>query len=308
MTPRLIRAPERIVHSRMYDSRVWERWRPRADDIVIATYAKCGTTWMQRIVCMLVFQSTEAKPLHKVSPWFEMRPGPPLDLRFEMAEAQTHRRFLKTHLPHDALPIYDGVKFIHVARDGRDSALSFHNHLFNRTAAWREAADAISLADAKFRDRHPATPQDPADYFHAWLLADGDGQGDAAAGFFHMENSYWAARHASNLLLVHYADLKADRDGEMRRIADFLGITIPESVWPALVEAAGFDEMKRDAKVFAAGMRNSFDKGSDRFFHKGTNGRWRGVFKADDLALYDERVRREFSPELARWLEHGRLG
>src|SRR5215467_14216172 len=135
MTPRLIRAPARIVHSRVYDSRVWERWRPRSDDIIIATYAKCGTTWMQRIVCMLVFQSAEAKPLHEVSPWFEMRPGPPLEKRFADAEAQTHRRFLKTHLPHDALPIHDGVKFIHVARDGRDAALSFHNHLFNFTAA-----------------------------------------------------------------------------------------------------------------------------------------------------------------------------
>jgi aryl sulfotransferase len=308
MTPRLIRAPARIVHSRVYDSRVWERWQPRSDDIIIATYAKCGTTWMQRIVCMLVFQSVEAKPLHEVSPWLEMRPGPPLEKRFADAEGQSHRRFLKTHLPYDALPIYDGVKFIHVARDGRDAALSFHNHLFNRIAAGKEAFDAISLADPKFNDRHPPTPEDPAEYFHAWLLADGDGQGDAGAGFFHMENSYWAARHEPNMLMVHYADLKADRAGEMRRIANFLGIVIPESLWPSLIEAAGFDEMKRDAKVFAAGMSRAFDKGSDRFFHKGINGRWRGVFRPDDLATYAARVKREFSPELARWLERGRLG
>ena len=59
-----------------------------------------------------------------------------------------------------------------------------------------------------------------------------------------MENSYWAARHDPNVLMVHYADLKVDREGEMRRIADFLGISIPESVWPSLVAAAGFEEMK----------------------------------------------------------------
>ncbi|HUO88474.1 MAG TPA: sulfotransferase domain-containing protein [Rhizomicrobium sp.] len=308
MTPRLLRAPARTVHSRVYDSRVWERWQPRSDDIIIGTYAKCGTTWMQRIVCMLVFQSAEPKPLHEVSPWFEMRPGPPLDLRFETAEAQTHRRFLKTHLPHDALPIHEGVKFIHVARDGRDSALSFHNHLFNFSRARKEEFDAISLADPKFRDRHPPTPEDPADYFHEWLRSDGDGQGDAGAGFFHVENSYWAARNDPDMLMVHYADLKADREGEMRRIAHFLGITIPESVWPSLVEAAGFDEMRRDAKAFAPGMDRSFAKGTDTFFNKGTNGRWRGVFRADDLAAYDARVKREFAPELARWLERGRLG
>jgi aryl sulfotransferase len=236
-----------------------------------------------------------------------MRPGPPLEDRLANAEAQSHRRFLKTHLPYDALPLYDGVKFIHVARDGRDSALSFHNHLFNFAPAMKEGLDAISLADPKFRDRHPPTPEDPAAYFHEWLLSDGDGQGDAGAGFFHMENSYWAARHEPNMLLVHYADLKADREGEMRRIADFLGITIAESVWPSLVEAAGFEVMKREAKQ-SGGLDFAFNKGADTFFNKGTNGRWQGVFRPDDLALYDERVKREFSPEQARWLAHGRLG
>ena len=308
MTPRLIRAPERVVHSRVYDSRVWDRWKPRADDIVIGTYAKVGTTWTQRIVCMLVFGTAETKSLHEVSPWFERGLGPPMDVRFRAAEAQTHRRFLKTHLPYDALPIYDGVKVIHVARDGRDAALSFHNHLFNFTQARKNEFDALSLADPKFANRYPPTPEDPADYFHQWLMSDGDGQGDAGAGFFHMENSYWAAAgNDPNVLLVNYADLKADREGEMRRIADFLGITIPESTWPSLVAAAGFEEMKREAKA-AGGMEMAFAKGADTFFNKGTNGRWHGVFKADDLAAYDARVKREFAPELARWLEHGRLG
>jgi aryl sulfotransferase len=305
---KLLRAPTRVVHSRVYDSTVWERWKPRGDDIVIGTYAKVGTTWTQRIVCLLVFQSDEPRPLHEVSPWFEMRPlGPPMDLRFELAEAQTHRRFLKTHLPYDSLPVYEGVKFIHVARDGRDAALSFHNHLFNFTQAMKDGFDAASLADPKFQDRHPPVPEDPAAYFRQWLATDGDGQGDAGAGFFHMENSYWAARHDPNMLMVHYADLKADREGEMRRIADFLGIVIPESVWPSLVAAAGFEEMKREAKA-AGGLDFAFAKGADTFFNKGTNGRWQGVFKAEDLAAYDARVKRAFAPELAHWLEHGRLG
>jgi aryl sulfotransferase len=306
MIPKLIRAPSRVVHSRVYDSRVWDRWKPRADDIIIGTYAKVGTTWTQRIVCMLVFQSAEPRSMMETSPWFEMRPGPALDWRLEKAEAQTHRRFLKTHLPYDAVPTYDGVKFIHVARDGRDAAMSFHNHLFNFTPAMQESFDAISLADPKFGDRHPAIPEDPADYFRQWLDRDGDGQGDAGAGFFHVENSYWAARNDPNMLLVHYADLKADREGEMRRIADFLDITIPESVWPSLVKAAGLDEMRQEAKA-GGGMDFAFKGGADTFFNKGTNGRWRGVFRAEDLAAYDARVKREFSPELARWLEYGRL-
>jgi aryl sulfotransferase len=303
--PNLLRAAVRTVHSRVYDSRRWERWQPRSDDIIIGTYAKCGTTWTQRIVCMLVFQSVEPRQASTISPWFEMRDGPPLDARYEMAEAQSHRRFLKAHLPYDALPIYEGVKVIHVARDGRDAALSFHNHLFNFNPAIVEAHAAISLADPKFGDRPPKIPEDPADYFQMWLASDGGGEGDAGAGYFHLENSYWAVRDDPSVLLVHYADLKADREGEMRRIADFLGINVPESVWPSLVKSAGIDQMREEAR--GSFLEAAFKSGADTFFNKGVNGRWRGVFRTEDLAAYEARVERDFSPELARWLEHGRL-
>ena len=49
-----------------------------------------------------------------------------------------------------------------------------------------------------------------------------------------------------------------------------------------------------------------FEGGSDRFFFKGTNGRWRDVLTADDLALY-ETAASKLDPELRDWLENGRL-
>jgi aryl sulfotransferase len=64
--------------------------------------------------------------------------------------------------------------------------------------------------------------------------------------------------------------------------------------------------MRREAKALG-GMELAFAKGADTFFNKGVNGRWQGVFKPEDLAAYDVRVKREFSPEQARWLERGRL-
>lgn len=119
--PKLSRGPLREVRSRVYDSARWQGYRPRADDIIIATYAKCGTTWMQRIVSMLVFGTPDARPIWDSSPWPDMRLFGPIEEALAAAEAQAHRRFFKTHLPYDALPIYEGVKFIHVARDGRDA-------------------------------------------------------------------------------------------------------------------------------------------------------------------------------------------
>src|SRR3546814_8216461 len=48
-------------------------------------------------------------------------------------ESQQHRRSLKSHLPLDGLPIFDEVKYIHIARDGRDVCMSYHNHVANRS-------------------------------------------------------------------------------------------------------------------------------------------------------------------------------
>lgn len=62
----LARPATREYRTWILDSRRWQRYRPRADDIIIATYPKCGTTWMQRIVGLLVFQTPEAKPIMEI--------------------------------------------------------------------------------------------------------------------------------------------------------------------------------------------------------------------------------------------------
>ena len=43
-------------------------------------------------------------------------------------EAQTHRRFVKTHLPVDALVYSPKAKYIYIGRDGRDVLWSLYNH------------------------------------------------------------------------------------------------------------------------------------------------------------------------------------
>ena len=298
----------REVRSRVFDSARWHDYRPRSDDIIIATYSKCGTTWMQRIVSMLVFRSAEPQQIWDLSPWPDMRLFGPIEETLARAEAQTHRRFFKSHLPYDALPVYDGVKFIHVARDGRDAAISLHNHLRNFTPETFAGLDAISLADPKFGDPYPRPPEDPADFFHQWIADEvNDGQGDPGASFFQVENSYWDARSEPNMLLVHFADLKADLGAEMRRVADFLDIDIPERLWPELVEAAGFDSMKRHGdQLIPMAKAIGGDEGANRFFNKGTNGRWKELLSSAALDRYEGKVAEAFPPELARWLENGR--
>ena len=105
--------------------------------------------------------------------------------------------------------------------------------------------------------------------------------------------------------MVHYNDLLADLDGEMRSIARFLDIHIPEEQWPALVNAASFHFMREHGAALMPRAAQGWDKGAERFLNAGTNGRWRDVLTAEDISLYEARVRRELSPNLARWLELG---
>jgi aryl sulfotransferase len=211
----------------------------------------------------------------------------------------------------DGLPIYDGIKYIIVARDGRDACLSFHNHGTGFTPEMLAALDKVGLGDDLLGIPYPRLPADPAEYFHQWLTESrlpGQTDGRQNFSYFDQQNTYWAECGRPNLLMAHYADMKRDLLGEMKRIAAFLEIDITPSLWPELVEAASFETMKRQGNDIAPAIMGLIVEGKDRFFHKGETGRWKDIFRAEDLALYDRMAAAKFSPDCARWLAHGRLG
>jgi hypothetical protein len=105
LMPTLLREPTRAYRTMSMDNGRWDAFAPRDGDIVIATHPKCGSTWMQRIIDLLVFQSPEPRPLKETSPLLESTVGPHGDAVLGMLEAQTHRRFIKTELPFDGLPV-----------------------------------------------------------------------------------------------------------------------------------------------------------------------------------------------------------
>jgi aryl sulfotransferase len=305
----LVRAAQRTVKDRVSDSKHWDRYMPRPGDVVVATAPKVGTTWTQRIVSLLIFQSPAPVPISQVSPWVDCRFQIPIDVMIPMLEAQTHRRAVKSHLPFDALPVYDEVKYIHTARGGLDACFSFHNHLLNFTAASIASLDSIAKEDgAPKNSPPPATPEDPREFFQSWIGNVHREGAPAADAFFGIERSYWSERSRENLLLVHFNDLKADLSGEMKRIAKFLGIETPDALWPELVEAATFDKMKSEGAALLPGIENAFKGGHQTFLNKGTNGRWQGVLTPEDIATYRNRAAQELSPGLNDWLEHGRKG
>jgi aryl sulfotransferase len=288
------------------DSRRWQGYRARPGDIVIATYPKCGTTWMQRIVGLLVFQSPEPKPVTAISPWLDARFIVKVEEPLAIIEQQSHRRFLKSHLPLDALPFLEEVRYIHVARDGLDAFMSWHNHSLRYKRPY--LLDEAGLADETIARPYPRAPEAPRDFFRDWIgLSGSDKQSDVSAdAFFDTERTYWNARREPNVLLVHYNDLTANLDREMRRIADFLHISTPPGLWPDLVNAATFDTMKRDGQALMPHAGAAFEGGHDGFIHSGRNERWRNALAPEDIAHYRARAAKELPPALNAWLERGR--
>ena len=62
----------RELHNHHFDSTIWNDLQFRDDDIVISTYAKSGTTWVQQIVAQLLRSQKElaGQVLKQAPQWF----------------------------------------------------------------------------------------------------------------------------------------------------------------------------------------------------------------------------------------------
>lgn len=297
----------RVVRNWHCDSRRWDQFEARPGDVMVATFPKCGTTWTQRIVGMLLSQSAEPRPIMREQPWIDAR-FVPLDLALPALAAVPGRRGVKTHLPLDAVPWRDDIHYIHVARDPRDAAMSMHNHMTRMKPELLEMFDAWGLEDPEIARPYPRMPSDPRAAFHRFLRLPGTGPFDdyGLPEYADIVGSWWAARSRPNLLQVHYRDLKANLEGEMRRIADFLGISTPAPLWREMVKAADFAAMRAQGAELLAEAGDNWQGGASTFLHRGTNGRWQEILTEADLAAYEEAASALMAPDLRAWAEGGR--
>jgi aryl sulfotransferase len=286
----------RDIHNHHMNSAAWDNFKFRDDDIILATYAKSGTTWMQQILAQLIFNGAEGIEVSKLSPWYDLRIMPPEALAG--LEEQTHRRFVKTHLPVDALVFSPKAKYIYVGRDGRDMVWSLYNHHANANAQWY---DALNNTPGRVGPPIEPPPTDIAVYFRQWLEQDGY----PFWPFWENVRSWWSIRHLANVKLVHFNDLKRDLPGSIRGIGAFLDIDIDEKTFPAIVEHCTFDYMKAHAEIVTPLGGMLWEGGATTFINQGTNGRWKDTLTPADIANYEAAARRELEPDCAQWLEHG---
>jgi aryl sulfotransferase len=285
------------------DSLRWNFFKPRGDDIVVATTYKAGTTWAQAIVANLIFAGKLPASIAELSPWIEQRINP-LELVLTRVENQSHRRAVKSHLPLDGLPFYKNVRYLCVGRDPRDIFMSFWNFYGHFTPQMIGFTNAVP---GRVGEELRPCPDDIHELWRHWMTHScfpWERDGYPFGSVLHHSQTWWDYRHLPNILLVHFEDLLADLEAQVRHIADFLEISPPADAWPMIIKNCTFAEMKKHSEELMPQLKMLLTGGGDSFFHKGTNGRWRDVLSHDELRLYDAAADRELSTDCRRWLEH----
>jgi aryl sulfotransferase len=279
------------------DSARWLGFPFRGGDIVISTRSKTGTTWVQTICALLIFQTPELPaPLAQLSPWLDHLIEPREDVYGRLA-AQRHRRFIKTHTPLDGIPLDSRATYIVTARHPLDMAVSLYHQSGNIDRA------RVRQLTGRPEPAEPPRPRKPLrEWLLAWIAGDEDPRAypDSLPGIMWHLSDAWSRRDEPNVLLVHYDDLVSDLGGQMRRLAGELGITIPDPAWPALTAAATFEGMKAraDELVPAAGIFKS----NAAFFRRGTSGAGREILSDEEIAAYEARSAQLAPADMLTWL------
>ena len=229
-----------------------QRVRWRNGDIVVSVPVKSGTTWTMNIVHQLRSGGDpDLDDVYREVPWLEFLPGPtaiPEELvRSIDSMPDDRRRAFKTHsgpgmMPYHAPGSGTDVQYLVIARNPDEVLASFYPFVKAHSDEW------FSLWGI---DKQKFIPADIGTYFDTF------GKTMLPGGLFGFLSAWWPLRHASNVLLLHFSDMKRDHEGSVRQIAEFLGFEPTDEQWSAILEYTSFPWMKRHEDKFE--MRHAAD-------------------------------------------------
>ena len=186
-------------------------FEPLPDDVLIAPFAKCGTTWLQQMVHSLrTGGDLDFDDISRVVPWIETAADLGLDLD---AEQRGTPRAFKSHLAWDAIP--KGGRYIVAVRDPRDALVSAYR-FFEGWFFEPGTIDIETIALSRFIERR--------DYYR------------------HLA-SWWPRRGDDNVLLMAYEHMVRDPSGTVRRVADFIGVDADTDLLATACRQSSLDSM-----------------------------------------------------------------
>jgi hypothetical protein len=218
-------------------------YRGDANDLFLSTYPKSGTTLLQMLIFQLTTDgSVQVRHIRDFSPFVDdviriEHPQRTLD-------ALPRPHVFKSHLTYPLTPKGPG-RYIYLMRNGLDVAASFH-HMRARVGFTRPFED----------------------YFDAFVSGDG---GPLGTWFDHVAG-WLANRQRLNVLYLTYEDLRRDFERTARRVADFCGVTVPESAWPRITDHCSFAYMRQHESMFAPSPLPVLDPDNLHFIRRGRIG------------------------------------
>ena len=274
------------------------RWRE--GDIVVSAPAKSGTTWAMNIVHQLRAGGDEQlQDLYAEVPWLEFFETPyqtkqQLYTRWGRLPRWYPRAF-KTHAEPPRTPYNSSVRYVVVMRDPRDAISSFLPFLHTVTDEAMDYWDTPpSVREQWFRGNSTVTVMTAfAGYFRYGQL------------FTDFLKGWWPYRHATNVLLLHYSDMKADRAGSVRKVYDFLGFSLTPSKLDRVVELTSFEYMKKHGGKYTMQTLDVSIWEPTALTRTGKVGG--SSLPAEVLSVFDEVVQSELEPEQLQWLLAGGL-
>ena len=237
------------------------------DDVWVVTYPKCGTTWAQQIVKLIRNNGQQDDVKLTLSlPWLESNE------KFDFNCIIQPRGF-KSHMPYNRFPCgppdETSCKYIYVARNPKDVAVSFYYHTkagffqnIDKETFWRKFVNG----ELEF------------------------------GNFFDHVLSWWEHREDKNVLFLKYEDMKKDLVDSVTKIASFIGADISSDVITNIAHQATFENMKMNSLANNPFPQFVRDRSETDFMRKGIVGDWKNFLTAEQSSEIDALCTSRLSP------------
>jgi len=279
----------KFVDSGIFDKISWE-----PADVIVSSGPKQGTNWLLNIVHQLRMSGDDSfEDILSACLWLEVLsyPDESYDQRLQKIESHKKKysfRIFKTHDCPTLLPFHDTIKYIIPVRNGKDTLISDYYFSQKKTSEFFELWNGRESKPLPF-----------ASYFKRYVKR---------GYYWEFLNSWWQYRHHKNVFMIHFNDLKKDPEKNIRKIASFLDIEVPEDRWPIVLKYCSFEWMKGNAHKFEApefmGTGKMIKDGG--MIRNGAIGEHQNLFSDTDNYVWEKSHHKKFSDDLQReWSDHG---